>query len=221
VGGHGLAAWITLTCTAALTDVAMVLARAPKRRVETVSSASDAEGLAAITIVVRQLPPSDDCRMRVSFESRNGTCAPGLPSESAAMQLPSADSDLLMFLASVSVSPLAPVFFVFSEPARSHRLSTPFLTDPSRQVVTRCTRTLRTSTSGVIMPTRPRPSFQHLARHSVRAAAAAAVAAYVCRCLSLLILTPRVSGSSPRSCAWPRPRASRRRCAASRRSSPR
>ena len=34
---------------------------------------------------VLQLPPSDCCKMRVSFESRNGTC--GLPSANALMTL--------------------------------------------------------------------------------------------------------------------------------------
>ena len=56
---------------------------------------------------VLELPPSDSCRMRVSFELRYGTC--GLDSESAPMTRQSDESDALIFLASSSVSPLEPV----------------------------------------------------------------------------------------------------------------
>ena len=50
---------------------------------------------------------------------------------SALMQLPSAASDLLMFLASSSVLPLAPVLATFSDPAKSARLRRPVLVEPS------------------------------------------------------------------------------------------
>ncbi len=47
-------------------------------------------------------------------------------STSALMTLPSADSDLLMFIASVSVLPSAPVLATFSLPAKSTKYSFPW-----------------------------------------------------------------------------------------------
>jgi len=47
------------------------------------------------------------------------------PLESAAMTSPSAESDLLMFCASLRRSSVAPVLSARSEPARSTRLSLP------------------------------------------------------------------------------------------------
>ena len=63
-----------------------------------------------------QLPPMDSRSRRVSTESRNGTCAGVLPCRPpppsgcvrAAMTLPRASSDVLIFLASASVVPVAP-----------------------------------------------------------------------------------------------------------------
>jgi hypothetical protein len=78
--------------------------------------------LATITVFV--LPPSESCSKRVSFESRYGMCAL-LPSTRAEMQLPSAESDRLIFVASLSRSPVACVFDCLSEPARSTKLSLP------------------------------------------------------------------------------------------------
>ena len=46
-----------------------------------------------------------------------------VPSVSALMQFPSAESDWLIFFASSSVWPLAPVFLTCSEPARSARFN--------------------------------------------------------------------------------------------------
>ena len=47
------------------------------------------------------------------------------------MTLESAESDLLIILASSSVVPLAPVFSIFSLPARSTRFSWPLRVEPS------------------------------------------------------------------------------------------
>lgn len=62
-----------------------------------------------ITIVVLALPPSDSCKIRVSFESLYGMWDL-LPSASADITFPRADRDLLIFLASSSTVPSAPVF---------------------------------------------------------------------------------------------------------------
>lgn len=52
------------------------------------------------------------------------------PSVKALMTIPSADNDLLIFLASSKVWPEAPVFPTFSEPARSTRYRFPVLMAP-------------------------------------------------------------------------------------------
>jgi hypothetical protein len=125
----------------------MLFARMPKRSVESVSASLYDDGEQLMTSVVRELPPSDSCRMRVSFESRYGmcfacarrqrcararACAPRLAFESvsALMTMPSAESDLLIFLASSSVWPDAPVLPTFSEPARSTRYRFPVFCAP-------------------------------------------------------------------------------------------
>ena len=84
-----------------------------------------AAGEIAASITVTELPPSDSCSTRVSFELRYGmktflfffAC-----SARALITLPSAESDLLMLAPSLSLSPVAPVFATRSEPARSTRL---------------------------------------------------------------------------------------------------
>ncbi|RUS14663.1 hypothetical protein BC938DRAFT_477279 [Jimgerdemannia flammicorona] len=55
---------------------------------------------------------------------------PTFPSVKALMTMPSAVNDLLIFLASSSVCPDAPVLPTFSEPAKSTRWSLPCLTAP-------------------------------------------------------------------------------------------
>lgn len=50
----------------------------------------------------------------------------------ACMQFPSADKDWFIFFASSNVSPYAPVFPIFSEPAKSTRFNFPYLVVPSR-----------------------------------------------------------------------------------------
>ena len=72
-------------------------------------------------MTVFESPPSESCRKYVSFELRYGTCLSFRAS--AAMTSPSDDSDLLMFCASFSRSPVASVRERRSEPARSTRCS--------------------------------------------------------------------------------------------------
>ena len=52
-------------------------------------------------------PPSESCKSLVSFESLYGMCF-DLPSTSAEMTLPRADSDKLILVASFKRSPVAP-----------------------------------------------------------------------------------------------------------------
>ena len=70
----------------------------PKRNDEMLSFASSAAGEQLIIIVVRALPPSDSCSIRVSLLSRYGMCAlsPVVLRVRALITLPSADSDLLI-----------------------------------------------------------------------------------------------------------------------------
>ena len=105
----------------------------PNLRVEAVSENASGAGDTIISIVVLQLPPSESLSSLVSFESLYGMCDRGLTSVSAAMTLPSQDSDWLIFFDSSSRSPVAPVILTLSDPARSTRFSLPTLTcfDPS------------------------------------------------------------------------------------------
>ena len=88
-------------------------------------------GESAATMMVFELPPSADCRICVSFESRYGTKTflPGLFdwSASALITLPRDESDLLIAAPSLRRSPVAPVDSARSEPARSTR----FMSDRS------------------------------------------------------------------------------------------
>lgn len=69
----------------------------------------------------------------MSLELRYGTWL--LCWSSALITLPSASSDELMFWASVSVSPDAPVLFTRSLPARSHSVSLPWVRTPVDRLV--------------------------------------------------------------------------------------
>lgn len=62
------------------------------------------------------------CSRRVSLESRYGMCFP-LPSTSAEMTLPRAESERLILHPSFNRSPVAPVLLARSDPARSTRFS--------------------------------------------------------------------------------------------------
>ena len=86
-----------------------------------VSSRSASPGDTHASIIVLELPPSESCRRRVSFESRYGTwwCF----SHRALITLPSASRPLLIWMPSCSRSPLAPVRLARSEPARSTKCS--------------------------------------------------------------------------------------------------
>ena len=102
----------------------IALARDANCSVVTVSSSAPPYGETHAIIAVRQLPPSESCRMRVSFESRYGTCTlRPLASHSVDMTLASAESDRLIFFDSSSRSPLSPMNAARSLPARSTRLS--------------------------------------------------------------------------------------------------
>jgi len=52
----------------------------------------------------------------------------------ALITLPNDVNDRFIFLASSRVSPSAPVLDIFSEPARSIKLRTPFFSDPSENL---------------------------------------------------------------------------------------
>ena len=91
--------------------------------------------------VVFALPPNDSCKILVNLLSLYGTCVDywsekllrkrTLLSVNALMTFPSADRDLLIFLASSRFWPEAPVLPTFSEPAKSTNASLPTLRDPS------------------------------------------------------------------------------------------
>lgn len=65
-------------------------------------------------MIVLVFPPNESCSNRVSFESLYGMCF-DLPSTRAEITFPSAESDRLIFVASFSRSPVAPVFACRSE----------------------------------------------------------------------------------------------------------
>ena len=101
------------------------LARAAKRRVESVSAKCLVAGATLQITVVLAFPPRLGARMRVSLESRNGMCVAGVPSASLLMTVPSVRSDLLMDAPSLSLSPLVCALRTRSLPARSTSVSTP------------------------------------------------------------------------------------------------
>ncbi len=70
------------------------------------------------TMTVRVFPPRESCRRRVSLESRYGIWEL-FPSTSAEMTLPRADKDQFMLVSSLNLSPVAPVLFSLSLPAKS------------------------------------------------------------------------------------------------------
>ena len=94
-----------------------------------VSSSCPVAGETHASNVHRALPPSASFSRYVNFESRYGTCLsfPSATSTRAFITLPSADSDLLIALASFSLAPPASVLFWRSLPARSTRCSSALL----------------------------------------------------------------------------------------------
>lgn len=81
--------------------------------------------------VVFAFPPRLSLRTKVSLLSRYGMWVDFLAEDKAWMQFPSAERDWLIFLASSSVFPVAPVLLTFSLPARSARFSLPSFVLPS------------------------------------------------------------------------------------------
>ena len=79
-------------------------------------------GEIAASITVRLEPPRLSSSRWVSFDERYGMCPLALASVRALMTLPSAERLWLMAIASLRVSPVAPVLEARSEPARSTRL---------------------------------------------------------------------------------------------------
>ena len=87
-------------------------------------------------VTVRQLPPRESLRSRVSFESRKGTKAE--PEAKALIQLPNANRDRLILAPSKSRMPLLCVCEARSEPAKSIKDNLP------RVVASRSRRSTRT-----------------------------------------------------------------------------
>mmetsp|Transcript_27883 Transcript_27883/g.93832 ORF Transcript_27883/g.93832 Transcript_27883/m.93832 type:complete len:364 (-) Transcript_27883:470-1561(-) len=118
------------TTTFVLAMFVIFVAREAHRNVFADSSESSEFGDAHAIMHVIADPPKESAKTRVSAESRYGTCRPTsaspLRSPSStrrAMTLPSASSDLLMPMPSLSRSPVAPVRLALSDPARSTRCS--------------------------------------------------------------------------------------------------
>mmetsp|Transcript_31874 Transcript_31874/g.53560 ORF Transcript_31874/g.53560 Transcript_31874/m.53560 type:complete len:244 (+) Transcript_31874:1386-2117(+) len=99
------------------------IAREAKSRADCVSLEDSSAGLQHTRREVLQLPPTESSRMRVSLESRKGTCF--FLSASAWTTLPNASSEALMFAASFRPCPWTPDRFTRSLPARSTTVSLP------------------------------------------------------------------------------------------------
>jgi len=93
----------------------------------TVSSSLKLEGEQVIIRHVFEFPPKDSYNTLVSFESRYGTCV-DTPSVRCFITIPKEVRDLLILFASFKVIPVAPVFVIFSDPARSTRNNFPVFT---------------------------------------------------------------------------------------------
>jgi hypothetical protein len=72
------------------------------------------------------LPPSESYSNLVNLESLYGICEL-FPSTKQVMTFIKADRDKFILVASLNLWPVDPVFFYFSDPARSTRLSFPIL----------------------------------------------------------------------------------------------
>ena len=96
-------------------------------KVLTVSSNWDSPGDAVAIITVLQFPPSESFNILVNFESQYGTCV-DTPSVRCFITIPREVRDLLILFASFKVIPVAPVFVIFSDPARSTRNNFPVFT---------------------------------------------------------------------------------------------
>lgn len=102
----------------------MRLALSAYLKVDKVSSYEDEDGEMFAIMHVFTLPPKESCKSLVSLESRYGTCLL-LPSTSDVITFIRADSERLILVASLNLTPVDPVRFCFSDPAKSTRLSLP------------------------------------------------------------------------------------------------
>ena len=102
------------------------LAQAPKRNVDIVSSRLNSEGEHVMIKHVLEFPPNESYNTHVSLESQYGTWVEIL-SVRCLITIPRVVNDLLILVASLSVTPLAPVLFTFSLPAKSTRYNLPDL----------------------------------------------------------------------------------------------
>ena len=85
-----------------------------------VSSNESPEGETHVIMRVRLFPPSESLRRRVIFEARYGTCPDFLlESLRALITFPRASRPLLMWTDSLKRSPMLPVRWARSEPAKS------------------------------------------------------------------------------------------------------
>ena len=75
-------------------------------------------------IIVFVFPPNESYNNLVNFESLYGICYV-FPSTNAEITFPNADNDKLIFVASLSRSPVAYVFDYLSLPAKSTRFNLP------------------------------------------------------------------------------------------------
>ena len=93
----------------------------PKRRHAVPSCTCSFEFERARMMCSRLLPASPFCSIIVSFDSRNGMCF--APSARHLTTNASLVNDKLILIPSFMLAPVAPVFFIPSDPARSTRLS--------------------------------------------------------------------------------------------------
>ena len=93
----------------------------PKRRHAVPSCTCSFEFESARMMCSKLLPASPFCSIMVSFDSRNGMCF--APSARHLTTNASLVNDKLILIPSFMLAPVAPVFFIPSDPARSTRLS--------------------------------------------------------------------------------------------------
>ena len=102
-----------------VTSFRIIFALFANSRVDIVSLMWKFDGLMFAIIKVLLLPPKEFFKINVSLLSLYGTCVVDFFSVRALITFPRADSDLLIFPASLSLSPYAWVSLVLSDPARS------------------------------------------------------------------------------------------------------
>mmetsp|Transcript_12588 Transcript_12588/g.29794 ORF Transcript_12588/g.29794 Transcript_12588/m.29794 type:complete len:331 (-) Transcript_12588:950-1942(-) len=137
--------WLMVSTRLAVAVFEMFRACVAYRSVLMVSSALKSAGLTQAIMIVREFPPRESCRSRVSFESRYGgfrsgrdfffffvagcccsvVASPSIRpfSASAETTCPSTNNPLLIDIPSLARPPFACVFFSRSLPARSTRVS--------------------------------------------------------------------------------------------------